>query len=97
MLLHELSCILWIFQHLTEDINLPVHNISLNSNDTERCIVVYITDDAIPEKNETFIITLSLLGDGAVAINPELATVVVQDNDRKWTGTCNVLSCHYVI
>lgn len=62
-----------------------MHNISLNSNDTAHCIVVNITDDAIPEKNETFIITLSLLGDGAVTINPQQATVVVQDNDRKWT------------
>ena len=74
-----------------------MHNISLNSNDTERCIVVYITDDAIPEKNETFIITLSLLGDGAVTLNPQQATIVVQDNDRKWIGNCNVLCWHYVI
>jgi len=46
---------------------------------------VNITDDEIPEKNETFVITLSLLGDGAVTLNPQQATIVVQDNDRKWT------------
>ena len=60
-----------------------MRNISLNSTETSRCINVNIIDDEIPEKNETFIITLSLLGDRPVAINPQQAIVVVQDNDSK--------------
>ena len=44
-----------------------------------------ITDDAVRESSEEFIVQLSLSGDDRrVSLNQNSTTVVILDNDRKW-------------